>query len=528
MQSLSGSNGLFPHDVPEQFNLASFLLDRHLAEGRANKPAVFYKQETLTYAELAEMADRIGNALLGLGVEQENRVMLCLFDCPQFLASYFGAMKIGAVPVPVSTMAMSQDYFYYLNDSRAKILVVHQDLAHSIRQVRSELRYLKHFIVVGEPEKGELSYDLLLKNSSSDLVATPTHRDDMAFWMYSSGTTGKPKGVVHLHHDLMYFMPPHCDMVSMGEDDIVFSISKLYFSYGRNNSLEAPFLCGAGVVLYPGRPEPEKIFDVIEEYRPTLFYGVPSSYTAMLTYIDKAGRTCDLSSVRHCISAGEPLPRVVFESWLEKFGIELLDTVGSTDVGAVYLSNKPGFIKPGSSGVLLPGFEARLVDEKSRDVEEGEIGTLWIKNDGTTAYYWNKHQKTKESFCGEWFNTGDKFYRDSDGFYWYVGRADDMLKAGGIWVSPLEVEGALLEHPAVNQCTVISAPDAAGLEKPMAFVVLNEGYAPSPELEQELHDFVRSKIAHYKCPRWFRFINELPCTASGKVQRYKLREMLRG
>lgn len=518
---------MLSHEVPEQFNLASFLLDRHLAEGRASKPAVYYEQETHTYAELAEMANRLGNALLDLGVEQENRVMICLFDCPQFFASYFGSMKIGAIPVPVSTMAMPQDYLYYLNDSRAKALIVHQDLAHSIRQLRSELRYLKHFIVVGKSKKGELNYDSLLENASSDLVAAPTSRDDMAFWMYSSGTTGKPKGVVHLHHDMMYFMPPHCEVVSMGKNDIVFSTSKLYFSYGRNNSLEAPFLCGAGVVLYPGRPEPEKILDVIEEYHPTLFYSVPSSYAAMLTSLDKTGRRYDLSSLRHCLSSGEPLPKVVFDRWREKFGLEILNMIGSTDVGAVYLSNRPGLIKPGSTGVLLPGFEARLVDEEGHDVGEGEIGALWVKNDGTVAYYWNKHQKTKESFYGEWFNTGDKFYRDSDGFYWYVGRADDMLKAGGIWLSPLEVEEVLLEHPAVNQCTVIGAPDTADLEKPMAFVVLNEGYNPSQELERELQEFVRSKIAHYKYPRWIRFVDDLPRTASGKVQRYKLREMLR-
>jgi benzoate-CoA ligase len=218
---------------------------------------------------------------------------------------------------------------------------------------------------------------------------------------------------------------------------------------------------------------------------------------------------------------------VIFERWSEKFGLEILDTVGSTDVGAEYLSNKPGLIKPGSSGVLLPGFDGRLVDEEGRDVGQGEIGTLWIKSDGTAAYYWNKHQKTKESFYGEWFNTGDKFHRDSDGFYWYVGRADDMLKAGGIWVSPLEVEAVLLEHPAVNQCTVIGAPDTAGLDKPMAFVVLNEGYSPSQELERKLQDFVRNKIAHYKCPRWIRFSDDLPRTASGKVKRYKLREILK-
>ncbi len=513
--------------VPDEFNLAAFLLDRHLAEGRTKKVAVYYEQETITYAELAEAANRLGNALLALGIELENRVMICLPDCPQFLASFFGAMKIGAVPVPVSTMAVPQDYLYYLNDSRAKGLIVHQDLAPPIRQVRPKLHFLKNFIVVGKAETGELSYNSLLEGASPDLAAAPTTKDDMAFWMYSSGTTGKPKGVVHLHHDMMYFMLPHCEVVAMGENDITFSISKLYFSYGRNNSLDSPFLCGAAVILYPGRPESEKIFDVIEQYHPTLIYGVPSSYAAMLTYLDKTGRRCDLSSVRLCISAGEPLPRVIFERWRERFGLEILDTIGSTDVGGEYLSNKPGLIKPGSSGVLLPGFEGRLVDEEGRDVGDGEIGTLWIKSDGTAAYYWNKHQKTKESFYGEWFDTGDKFSRDSDGFYWYVGRADDLFKAGGIWVSPLEVEGVLLEHPAVNQCTVIGAPDAAGLDKPMAFVVLDEGYSPSQEVERELMDFVRSKIAHYKCPRWVRFVDDLPRTASGKVQRYKLRELLK-
>ena len=511
--------------VPEEFNLAAFLLDRHLAEGRAGKIAVYYEGKAITYAELAEAANRLGNTLLGLGVEPENRVMICLPDCPEFLASYLGAMKIGAVPVPVSTMAVPQDYLYYLNDSRAKVLIVAQDLATTMRGIHSKLGYLRHFVVVGEAEAGELNYHSLLEGASPKLAPAPTTKDDMAFWMYSSGTTGKPKGIVHLHHDMMYFMPPHCEAISMGEKDIVFSTSKLYFSYGRNNSLEAPFLCGAGVVLYPGRPEPEKILDVIEEYHPTLFYSVPSSYVAILTHLDKAGRTCDLSSIRHCMSAGEPLPRMIFERWLEKFGVELLDTVGSTDVGAEYLSNLPGYIKPGSSGMLLPGFEGRLVDDEGRDVPQGEIGTLWIKNDGTAAFYWNKHEKTKESFHGEWFNTGDKFHRDSEGFYWYVGRADDIFKAGGMWVSPLEVEGALLEHPAVNQCAVIGAPDAAGLEKPKAFVVLNEGYTPSQELERELQDSVRNKIAHYKCPRWVHFTDDLPRTASGKVQRYKLREL---
>jgi benzoate-CoA ligase len=387
---------------------------------------------------------------------------------------------------------------------------------------------LKHFIVVGRPEEGELSYYSLLEGASSELTAAPTSKDDMAFWMYSSGTTGKPKGIVHLHHDTLHLIPPHChEVLAMRENDISFSVPKLYFAYGKVNTLESPFLCGASGVLYPGMPEPEKVIDVIEQYRPTLFFSVPSSYVAILTYLDKTGRSCDLSSLRHCVSGGEALPTGVFEHWQETFGLEILNAIGSTDVGGIYISDKPGLVKPGSSGFLLAGYEGRLLDEQRHAVQDGEVGTLWIKNDGTAAYYWNKHDKTRESCCGEWVNTGDEFYRDSDGYYWYVGRADDMLKAGGIWVSPLEVEGVLLEHAAVNQCAVIGAPDPAGLEKPMAFVVLNEGYSASQELERELQEFVRSKIAHYKYPRWVRFTDELPRTATGKVQRYKLRQLVK-
>lgn len=519
---------LIPDVIPEEFNLCTFLLDRHLEEGRGSKVAVYYEDKKLTYAEIAEMANRTGNALLELGVERENRVVICLPDCPELLASFFGAMKIGAVPVPVNTMALPEDYLYYLNDSRAKVLITNQELAPKMMQVRPDLKFLKHFVVVGKPEPGQLSYYDLIERASGTLEAAPTSKDDMAFWLYSSGTTGKPKGVVHLHHDLLYFMPPHCrEVVSMTGDDIVFSSSKLFFSYGRNNSLDSVFLCGASVVLYPDYPRPEKLLEVVEKYRPTLFYSVPSSYWAMLNYIDEKGINPDFSSVRHCISAGEALPKVVFERWREKFGIEILDGLGSTDVGAIYLSNRPGKIKPGSSGLLLPGFEGKLVDEDGNEVKRGEIGTLWIKNDGTAAFYWNKHQKTKESFFGEWFNTGDKFYQDEDGYFWYAGRADDMIKAGGIWVSPLEVEGILLEHPAVSECAVIGGVDQAGLEKPLACVVLREGYTPSPELERELQNFVRDRAAHYKYPRWVKFVDELPRTSSGKIQRYKLRAVIK-
>lgn len=514
-------------NIPDEFNIASYLLDRHLKEGRANKVAVYYEDKVITYAELAEMANRAGNALLGLGVEQENRVLICLNDCPEFLAAYFGAIKIGAVPVPVSTMAVPKDYLYFLNDSRAKVLITSSELAPQFSQVQKELRYLRHFVVVGQPQPDQLSFDDIITKASPELVAAPTSKDDMAFWLYSSGTTGTPKGVVHLHHDLLHFMPPHCrEVVAITQEDISLATSKIYFSYGRNNSLDAPFLCGSAVVLNPKKPEPESVLQMIEKYRPTLFYSVPSSYWAMLNYLENSNRKFDLSSIRLCVSAGEALPKVIYEKWKKVFNIEILDGVGSTDVGMIYVSNRPGqHVKPGSCGKMLTGFVGKLIEDEL-EVPQGEVGELWVKNDGIAACYWNKHEKTKQSIRGEWFCTGDQFYQDEDGYYWYVGRADDMLKPGGIWLSPLEVEGILLEHPAVNEVAVVGEGNESDLAKPVAFIVNKEDYTPSEELEKELQEYVRSKLAHYKCPRKIYFVTEIPRTATGKVQRYKLRLML--
>ncbi|HUW65818.1 MAG TPA: benzoate-CoA ligase family protein [Spirochaetia bacterium] len=515
------------YHVPDKFNIASFLLDRHIKEGRGGKVAVYYEDRTFTYGELSEMADKLGNSLRDLGVEQENRVIICLPDCPEFLAGYFGTMKIGAVPVPVSTMALPADYLYYLNDSRAKVLIVTARLAPVIDELRDRLDYLKHVIVVG-PYDRHLSFETLLQTVSPSLEAVATSRDDMAFWLYSSGTTGTPKGVVHLHHDLLHFMPPHCNqVVALTQDDIVFSTSKLFFSYGRNNSLDSTFLHGASVVLNPSLSTPDKIFAVIEKYRPTLFYSVPSSYWAMLNYLEQNSCLFDLSSIRFCVSAGEALPPVIFERWKGKFGLEILDGIGSTDVGAIYLSNRPGQVKPGSSGKLLSGFEGKLLDDEGCIVPQGEIGTMWINNDGCTAGYWNKHEKTRTSLNGVWFNTGDQFSQDEDGYFWYAGRIDDMLKPGGLWLSPLEIENLLLEHPGVQEVAVVGVQNEPGLEKPVAFVVLREGFPPAESMEQQIQEFVRARVAGYKCPRKVLFVAELPRTASGKVQRFRLRDVLR-
>ncbi|MGI6328143.1 MAG: benzoate-CoA ligase family protein [Dethiobacteria bacterium] len=514
-------------EIPDEFNLGDYLLDRHIREGRGDKEAIYYKDEVITYNQLLEAANRAGNALLKLGIEEENRVMICLPDCPEFLYGYLGAMRIGAVPVPVSTMALPGDYKYYLNDSRAKVLITDENLAPKIMEVFAELRYLRHFIVSGKPAPGQLCFEELLQDASASLKVTAVSKDDMAFWLYSSGTTGTPKGVVHLHHDVLHFMHPYNEHVlSITEEDIMFSASKMYFSYGRN-SMEATFVSGAAVVLEPELPRPQKVAEVITRYKPTIYFSIPTSYRGVLDLLEEEEGKYDFSSLKVCISAGEALPKVIFDRWKNRFGIEIYDGIGSTDVGGIYISNMKGKVRPGSCGVLIPGFEARLVDDEGKDVADGEVGTIWIKNDGSTPFYWRKHQKSKESIIGEWFNTSDQFIRDSDGYYWFSGRADDMLKAGGIWVSPVEVENILLQHPAVLECAMVGHVDESNLEKPLAFVVLRPGHKASPELERELQEFVRSKTAHYKYPRWVKFVEELPRTASGKVQRFKLRAALR-
>jgi len=512
-------------EIPIEFNVTSYLLDRHLKEGRGNNICIYYEDEKITYAQVAEQSCRIGNALLNLGIELENRVAVSMADRPEFIYSMLGTMKAGIVPVLLSTMAIPKDYLYYLNDSRAKAMIVDETVLSKILEVKADLKYLKHLIVVGTAAAaGQLSYDEITKAASPALETVLTNKDDQAFWQYSSGTTGQPKGVVHLHKDLMY-ATAHCDdVVKAGVDDISFSLSKLYFSYGRNNSFDTVFLSGGAVVLFSGMPRPEALFEVIKKYKPTIYYGVPSSYMALIALIDK-GYEYDLSSLKACVSAGEALPRVVFDRWRELTGVSILDGLGSTDVGFIYLSCTPENLKFGTLGHVLANVEGKLCDENGVEVPQGEDGELWVKSGCTADCYWNKQEKTKAAFIGEWFKTGDKFYKDEEGYYVGVGRADDMLKPGGIWVSPVEVENAVLSHPAVAETGVIGAAGEDELEKPMAYVVLKEGYEESPELTKEIQDSVRSKLAHYKAPRWIHYVKELPRTATGKVQRYKLREL---
>lgn len=513
--------------IPDIFNAAAHFVDRHLAEGRGATVAIECGDECVTYADLHERVNRFGNALRHrLGVRAEERVMVLQHDSPAFACSFFGAMKIGAVPVPVNTLWKAADYEYVLNDSRARVLVVSEALLPQIQLVpRERLRYLHDIVVVGDAPEGMHSFDVLLADGAAALEPQPTTRDDVAFWLYSSGSTGFPKGCVHLHHDMVICAELYArGILQITEADRCFSVAKLFFAYGLGNALYFPLAVGATSILLPGPPTPQAVYATIERHRPTLFFSVPTSYGMLLACErEGSGTDFDLSSVRFAASAGEALPPALFERFKQRFGVEILDGIGSTETLHMFISNRPGDIRPGSSGRLIPGYEARLLDEDGHEVKQGEIGNLLIKGDSICACYWNRHEKTTDTIEGQWIRTGDKYHQDEEGYYWYAGRTDDMLKVGGQWVSPIEVENTLVAHPAVLECAVVACEDHDGLTKPFAFVVVREGVEGTDELAIELQQFVRGRLAEYKRPRWVRFLAELPKTATGKIQRFKLR-----
>lgn len=509
--------------LPAIFNVATTYVDANVVAGRGATTAFHYQGRQITYDEVLAQVNRAGHAFQALGVEPEQRVALLLLDCPEFVYSFFGAVKIGAVAVPLNTLLRPADYRYLLHDSRAKVVVISAALLPQLESIRQDLPWLRHIVVVGEAGP-HLAYATVTAAASSHLEAVPTSKDDMAFWLYSSGSTGFPKGAVHLHHDMPYIsdlLGPQ--VLHLTAEDRIFSAAKLFFAYGLGNAMYLPMRCGASAVLLPERPTPETVFATMTATRPTIFYGVPTLYAQMLQ-IDDAASRYDLSSLRLCVSAGESLPPEIFRRWQARFGLEICDMIGSTEALHVFIGNRPGRVRVGSTGEVLPGFAAKIVDEHGQEVGTDEVGTLLVQGDSTAPFYWNKHRQSQQTMLGDWLNTGDKFHRDAEGFYWYAGRADDMLKVGGIWVSPVEVENTLLEHQVVLEAAVVGAEDQDTLVKPKAFIVLRQGHAASPALATELQAFVQTKIAPYKYPRWIEFVEELPKTATGKIQRFKLRQ----
>lgn len=514
--------------LKKTYNAAYRFIDTNVKEGLGNKEAIVCGNESLTYHEIAKRINQFGNALLDIGVEPENRILLVTYDSPEFITTFFGAIKIGAIPIPVNTMMKPHDYEYFLNHSRAKVLVVHEDIWEHLKDHQDRYLFLKHVIVISEGGNKSTEYIDFhhFVNSASDQLTEEyyTTAEDIAFWLYSSGSTGNPKGVLHRQESMEACYENYArKILHMKKEDKVFSASKLFFAYGLGNGLYFPFGAGATTILLKERPTPERVFELIEREKPTIFFGVPTLYGAMLNYISETGRVPDLSSVRVCVSAGEPLPASYFEKWKEIFHLNILDGIGSTEALHIYLSNRNDNIKAGSTGKLVPGYKAKIVNELGEELPPNEIGDLLIKGDSITSGYWLNKGENHHKFKGEWMHTGDKYYQDEEGYFWYSGRSDDMMKVGGIWVSPVEVETTLLYREDVLEVAVVGEKNKANLVYPKAYIVLKNKEDACEELKETMKLHVKQNLAPYKYPREIEFVDELPKTATGKIQRFKLR-----
>jgi benzoate-CoA ligase family protein len=500
-------------DIPETLNLTSWFLDRNVEEGRGDRVAL-HCDEPVTYAELTRLTNRVGNVLLDLGVRPEDRVLLALSDGPEFVATWFAVLKVGGVVAEVYTFLRTKDYAYYLEYARPRVVVVDATTVDAIREAIAGLRFPPQLLVLGD------SFDIAVAAASEELDPFPTRKDDVALWKFTTGSTGAPKAVVHLAHDpLVSFENFAVDVVGYREDDVVLPVPKLFFGYARDATALFTFGVGAAGIAFPDRSTPERMFDLIEQHRPTIMVQVPTMMSAMLEHPSAAER--DLSSLRLCLSSGEALPAELHRRWLDLYGVEVLEGVGSSELYHIYISNRPGRVRAGSVGEVVPGYEARLLDADGNAVPDGEPGELWVSGESAGLLYWGDHEKSKRTFAGDSVRTGDLFVRDEDGWFWYRGRADDLLKVGGIWVAPLEIENCLLRHPAVAECA-IAGYDEGGLILPCAWVVVRGD--SGDELARELQQFVREELSPHKYPRAVRFVDELPKTASGKVDRKALRE----
>ncbi len=506
---------------PPEYNVAADFVDRHLGEGRADKVAIIADDtdKSVTYLDLADRVNRCGNLLRSLAGEPGGRVLMIVKDCPEFFYLFWGAIKAGLAPVPLNTLLRADDYQYMIEDSECAGLVYSPEYQGEVAPALAAAGYTPRFILCTE---GSSSVTEMMEESSPLLAPAPATPDSECFWLYSSGSTGRPKGAVHRHRDIVTTCAHYAvNTLGVTGDDICFSAAKLFFAYGLGNAMTFPLWTGGKAVLSGQRPTPEMTFDIIERHRPTLYFGVPTLYAAQLRALEE--QTPDLSSLRACVSAGEALPADIFRRWRERTGTLILDGIGSTEALHIFISNTTGDFRPGASGRLVPGYEARILDEDGAPVAAGETGSLFIRGDSTAQRYWNNPEKTAETMVNGWLNTGDTYYQDGDGYYVYCGRSDDMMKVGGIWCSPVEIEARLIEHPRVLEAAVVGRADADELLKPEAFVVLSNPTDAGEDLADELLRHCQDGLARYKYPRWFNFVEDLPKTATGKVQRYKLR-----
>jgi benzoate-CoA ligase family protein len=497
-------------ELPNRYNVAADLLDRNLKAGRADKVAIHSAGGDVTYGELFALACGAARRLNELGVRREERVLIVAYDSPGWVAAFLGAIRKGAVPVPVNPLLQrSEDYDHYIEDSLARVVVVDGATEEKLKAAVDRASDRPHLL-----RAGQISIE-------DEIDPAPTRKDDMAFWLYSSGSTGKPKAVVHLQHDIPFTCVTYGEQVlGIKESDTTFSTTGLFHAYGFGNNLTMPYWVGASTVLHGGRHTPATVLETIEKRRPTLFFSAPTLYNAILNF--DGSRERDLSSIRHCVAAAESLPAEVWRRWKDAYNLTILDGVGSTEMLHIYCSNRLDDVRPGSSGKPVPGYELKILDDEGKPVPDGEAGDLHVKGDSALALYWAQHEKSKRSILGEWFFTGDRYRVDADGYYWYEGRSDDMIKVSGLWASPIEIESVLLEHPSVAESAVVGI-DVGGFTKIKAFVIA-KGATGDDALVAELQEHCKSKLQRYQYPHVIEFVAELPKTVTGKIQRYKLRE----
>jgi len=499
----------------EVFNIAVPFIDRHLTEGRGGKVVYYTSDGNVTFAELAERVNRSGNFLKSLGLTTGERALMVVKDCPEFLYLFFGAIKAGIVPVPVNTMLYADDYTYMIEDSGCKALVYSPEYEDTMEAALAEVKNPPDVVLTSEA--------VLMADASPEQEPYKSEPEDDCFWLYSSGSTGRPKGVVHAHRAILYTgQGAAIDTIGLNEEDICFSASKMFHSYGFGNVLTFPLYLGCSAVLTDRKVSPEMTFEIMEQFKPTVFFGIPTLYAQQLEYMNS--HAADASSLRVCVSAGEALPGDIFNRWREETGTLILEVYGSTEVLHAVLGNTAAAHKPGSSGLVVDRYEVRIVDDDGKPVEQGEIGTVHIKGGSVAKYYWNSPEKTAATMLDDgWLSMGDNSYQDEEGWYFFCGRGDDMLKIGGLWCSPFEIEARLIEHPSVLEAAIVGRKDENELIKPEAWVILSEGVEENEALLDELKEHCRSGLAHYKYPRWYNFVDDLPKTATGKIQRFKLR-----